>query len=455
MHGYLLLGLLIAAILFIVFSTVKLKLHPFLALLIAAIGVGLLGGLSAQKTIVSITKGFGDTLGAIGIVIAAGTIIGSLLEKSGGMVVIANRIIKWIGQSRSALAMSITGAIVSIPVFCDSGFVILSNLNHSLASKTKQSLALYAVALSMGLYTTHVFVPPTPGPVAAAGTLSADIGTVIILGLLVSIPVVFITYLFALYMGKRIFIDPDNAGHVEQSKIQPESKTDQSATNKKPDFITAILPILVPVLLIALGSVGELPSKPFGIGLGDEAIEFLGNPTIALLTGVFFAFIAVRGHETRAYGEWVGEGLKDAGTIILITGAGGAFGSILQATHIGSFLGQSLANWNLGIFLPFIIAAALKTAQGSSTVAIITTASIMVPLLSVIGLNHGWGPALATLAIGAGAMTVSHANDSYFWVVSQFSGMDVSQAYRLQTVGSAAAGISGICAVFILSFFLI
>jgi GntP family gluconate:H+ symporter len=451
-NGYLLLGLLIAAILFIVVSTVKLKLHPFLALLVSAFGVGLLGGLPAQKTISAITEGFGDTLGAIGIVIAAGTIIGSLLEKSGGMVVIANRIIKWIGQARSALAMSITGAIVSIPVFCDSGFVILSNLNRSLASKTNQSMALYAIALSMGLYTTHVFVPPTPGPIAAAGTLKADIGTVIILGLLVTVPVVFVTYLFARYMGRRIFIDPDSA---ESSANHTDLDITQPKADKKPGFTAAILPILVPVLLIALGSIGALPSKPFGTGWVDTIVEFLGNPTVALLAGVFFAFLTVSGHGTRAYGEWVGDGLKNAGTIILITGAGGAFGSILQATHIGGFLGKSLAGWNLGIFLPFIIAAALKTAQGSSTVAIITTASILVPLLSAIGFSQGLGPALVTLAIGAGAMTVSHANDSYFWVVSQFSGMDVSKAYRLQTLGSAVAGITGICAVFVLSLFLV
>jgi GntP family gluconate:H+ symporter len=454
-NGYLLLGLLILAIIFIVYSTVRLKLHPFLALLIAAFGVGLLGGLPAQKTISAITKGFGNTLGAIGIVIAAGTIIGSLLEKSGGMVVIANKIIKWIGQARSALAMSITGAIVSIPVFCDSGFVILSNLNRSLASKTQQSMALYAVALSMGLYTTHVFVPPTPGPIAAAGTLKADIGTVIILGLLVTIPVVFVTYLFARYMGRRIFIDPDSANNTESSENQSHLDITQPKADKRPGFIKAILPILIPVLLIALGSVGALPSKPFGTGWVDTIIEFLGNPTVALLAGVFFAFLTVSGQGTRAYGEWVGDGLKNAGTIILITGAGGAFGSILQATHIGGFLGKSLAGWNLGIFLPFIIAAALKTAQGSSTVAIITTASILVPLLSVIGFSQGLGPALVTLAIGAGSMTVSHANDSYFWVVSQFSGMDVSKAYRLQTVGSAVAGITGICAVFVLSLFLL
>ncbi len=454
MNGYILIVLLVLSILFIVFSTVRLKLHPFLALLAAAIGVGLLAGLPAQQTISSLLDGFGSTLGSIGIVIAAGTIIGSILEKSGGMIVIANKIIQWLGEDRSVLAMSITGAIVSIPVFCDSGFVILSSLNRSLASKTKRSLAVFATALSMGLYTTHVFVPPTPGPIAAAGTLNADIGSVIIIGLLISIPVVFVTYLFAIYRAKHIYIDPNVA---EDPKIQSDPGIDHDlpSIGKQKGFVTYMSPILIPVLLIAVGSIAALPSQPFGTGLGKTIISFFGNPTIALLTGVIFAFLAVSGNGLKVYGEWVGDGLRDAGTIILITGAGGAFGGILQATHIGAFLGNSLAGWNLGIFLPFIIAAALKTAQGSSTVAIITTASIMLPLLATIGMDQGVGPVLVTLAIGAGGMVVSHANDSYFWMVSQFSSMDVSQAYRLQTVGSAIAGVTGICAVYVLSLILI
>ncbi|SMO87469.1 GntP family permease [Fodinibius sediminis] len=452
MYGYLLSGLLVAAVLFIVVSTARWKLHPFLALLLAAFGVGLLSGLPGPETVTAITDGFGGTLGSIGIVIAAGTIIGALLEKSGSTKVIAELVIRAVGKARSALAMSITGAIVSIPVFCDSGFVILSPLNRSLASESKQSLATFAVALSMGLYATHVFVPPTPGPIAAAGTLEADIGSVILLGLAVTIPVILVTYLFAKYIGRRIYIDP--------AETTPSAETaDPSDTSpmKRPTATTALLPILIPMFLIALGSMATLPSAPLGEGWGSATIDFLGDPNTALIIGVFLAFrtlsSARRGPEV--YGEWVGNGLKSAGTIILITGAGGAFGSVLRATEIGSFLGQFLAEWNIGIFLPFLIAAALKTAQGSSTVAIITTASIMLPLLPEAGLASGLAPALVTLAIGAGAMTVSHANDSYFWVVSQFSGMDVSQAYRLQTAGSAIAGVTGMMMVFLLSLFLI
>lgn len=455
MYGYLLSILLIAAVFFIVVSTARWKLHPFLALLLAAFGVGLFSGLPGSETITAITDGFGGTLGSIGIVIAAGTVIGSLLEKSGSTKIIADLVIRGIGKARSALAMSITGAIVSIPVFCDSGFVILSSLNRSLASETKQSLATFAVALSMGLYTTHVFIPPTPGPIAAAGTLEADIGSVILLGIAVTIPVIFVTYLFAHYIGRQIYIDPEEPiTSTAGVDTDPES---QISASHRPAAVTALLPILVPMLLIALGSIAALPTSPLGEGWLSATINFLGDPNTALIIGVFLAFRTI--HRDRrgpkVYSEWVGEGLKSAGTIILITGAGGAFGSVLRATEIGSFLGQLLAEWNIGIFLPFLIAAALKTAQGSSTVAIITSASIMLPLLPEAGMAAGLGPVLVTLAIGAGAMTVSHANDSYFWVVSQFSGMNVSQAYRLQTAGSAIAGVTGIIMVFLLSLFLL
>lgn len=451
MDGSLLVILLIAAIIFIVYSTSRLKLHPFLALLLAAFGVGLLGGLPGSETVEAITEGFGGTLGSIGIVIAAGTIIGVMLERSGGTMVIAELVLKWIGRARSVLAMSITGAIVSIPVFCDSGFVILSSLNRSLSSKTGRSVAAYAVALSMGLYATHVFVPPTPGPIAAAGTLEADIGSVILLGIVVTIPVLIVTWLFASYMGRKIFIDPEKATISEQDDTS--SSPDLNAIPPSP--ATALMPILVPVLLIAWGSIAQLPAEPFGDGWIAETAQFLGEPNTALILGVFLAFRTIKNRTAAVYGEWVGDGLKSAGAIILITGAGAAFGAVLRATEIGDLLGEALANWNLGMLLPFLIAAALKTAQGSSTVAIITAASIMVPLLPGAGLSGGLGPVLVTLAIGAGAMTVSHANDSYFWVVSQFSGMDVAQAYKLQTTGSAVAGITGICMVLLLTFLLL
>lgn len=444
-QGGWLLVILAAAIIFIIWGTAKLGLHAFLVLLLAAYAVGLVAGLPAADVISAITSGFGGTLSSIGIVIAAGTIIGFILERNGGAKVMAETVLKVLGEARSALAMAVTGAVVSIPVFCDSGFVILSPLNRSLAARAGKSMALYAVALSMGLYSTHVFVPPTPGPIAAAGTLGADLGLVILMGLVVSIPTVAVTYWYATYMGKRIYIEPPKAAAGEEVE-EPEHR---------PSVVAAFAPILVPVILIALKSVADYPSHPMGTGFIAKFFSFMGNPVTALLLGVFLAFWATGRWDEKVIRDWVDTGLRSAGNIILITGAGGALGKVLQTTPIADYLGTSLSTFSLGIFLPFVISAALKTAQGSSTVAMITTSAIVLPILPSMGLATGLGPVLATLAVGAGSMTVSHANDSYFWVVSQFSGMNVAQAYKLQTVASGIAGVVGIITIWILSLFLV
>lgn len=459
MNAHLLVTLLAFAIAFIILSTSRWKWHPFLALILAAYGVGLLGGLPFGEVLPTIVDGFGKTLGSIGIVIAAGSIIGVILEKSGGTAVIANLILSKIGRNRSALGMSLTGAVVSVPVFCDSGFIILSPLNRLLASKGKQSLATLTVALSMGLYTTHVFVPPTPGPIAAAGTLGADIGLVILLGLFVSIPVILVSYLFAGYIGKRVLIESEELEEPSEGECKTIDAPDASAMSpaaELPSSTSALLPILVPMLLIGAGSLALLPGIPLGLGTTGNVVRIICNPNTALILGIFLAFRTASRSiaKSEVYGQWVGSGLSRAGAIVLITGAGGAFGNVLRATDIADVLGSMLAHYEIGLFLPFLVAAAIKTAQGSSTVSIITTASMLVPLLESLGLSDGLGPTLATLAIGAGAMTVSHANDSYFWIVSQFSGMRVDQAYKLQTLSSAVAGLSGIVVIFLIGLFL-
>ena len=453
LSGPLLLLLLLAAILFIIIATARLKINAFLVLLIAAYALGLLAGLPGKDTISAILSGFSGTVGQIGIVIAAGTVIGLVLERCGGALVMGNAITRLIGPQRAAFAMSVTGAVVSIPVFCDSGFVILSPLARSLARGSRHSPAVFATALSMGLYTTHVFVPPTPGPIAAAGELGAGVGMVIVLGLIATIPVVLATYAFAVHVGSRVQLDTAPLQPVETT-----AKETAALETARPGVLWAFLPIIAPVLLIALSSVAELPEAPFGTGLIAATITFFGNPNTALLLGVALAFIAARRYGPVVYGGWVSDALASAGAIILITGAGGALGGVLRATPAADYLSSTLSAIDFGSFgalLPFIIAAALKTALGSSTVAIITTAPLVAPVLPSIGLGSDIGLALTVLAIGAGSMTVSHANDSYFWVVNQFSGMSVPQAYRLQTLGSAVAGISGILTVLLLQFLLL
>ncbi|MDP6416005.1 MAG: GntP family permease, partial [Gammaproteobacteria bacterium] len=354
-----LFALLIIMILLVV-GTTKWGLHPFLSLLLAALAMGFVSGLDTSVIITTLTQGFGNTLKSIGIVIACGTIIGTFLERNGGAPTIAGALLRVVGDKHSPLAMSITGFIVSIPVFCDSGFVILSTLNKAISKRTGLSLAVLAVALGTGLLATHVFVPPTPGPLAAAVALDADLGLVLVLGLLVSIPVVLAGLAWATYYCAKFDIAPEDL---------PETK----AINIAPAPLLALVPILMPIVLIALKSVAEYPAHPFGIGGFAKLIGFLGNPVIALLLGVFAAFVSGSRTTMEERFNWVGDGLKSAGIIILITGAGGAFGNILRATDISDTISGSMVSWELGIILPFLIAAVLKTAQGSSTVAIITT----------------------------------------------------------------------------------
>lgn len=439
---------LFVSVLFIILSTAKFKLHPFLALLLAAFGYGLVSGIPLDEILKSITAGFGGTIGYIGIVIVAGTIIGTFLDKSGGAFALAESILRITGTSRIPIAMSLIGAIVSIPVFCDSGFVILTPLNKALSKRAKISLAVSAVALSLGLYATHTMVPPTPGPIAAAGILQADIGQIIVWGLAVSIPALLVGLLFACKVASKVNIDP--APDISETDLK-------SSMLQAPRAAKAYLPIVLPILLIVLKSIADLPAKPFGAGEIVQIIGFVGHPITALLIGVLIAFTLPKNLDRQMLSTsgWVGEALIQAATIILITGAGGAFGKVLQHSPIADLLGENLSSLNIGIFLPFILAAAIKSAQGSSTVAIITTASLMAPLMETLGLTSEIAKTLTVIAIGAGSMVVSHANDSYFWIVTQFSGMDVKTGYRLHTMGTLVQGCSAAVVVFILSIFLL
>ncbi|UCG28442.1 MAG: GntP family permease [Bacteroidales bacterium] len=422
---------LFLVLVFIVVSTAKYKIHPFLSLLIAAIIMGFAAGLDGNLVVTALAEGFGDTLGSIGIIIALGSVIGIFLEKSGGTRVMAEVILKAVGTNRSPLAMNLTGLIISIPVFCDSGFVILSPLNKALSKKSGISLVILAVSLSTGLYATHVFVPPTPGPLAAAAALEADLGIVILLGIIVSVPVGIVGHIWARIIGKRFHIPVD-----EQSKTT-DVKEDQ------PGFLESIVPIIIPIILIALKSAAIYPTYPLGQGILFRVLNFIGSPVAALFAGVILAYVFLNPKKNNHH-NWISGGLKEAGIIILITGAGGAFGNIIRVSDIGDLIGSNFSGIQAGIFLPFLVAAVLKSAQGSSTVSIITTAAIVAPLMEPLGMGSSMGRALGVLSIGAGAMTVSHLNDSYFWVVSQFSGMNVQTALKSHTIATLIQGITAI-----------
>ncbi len=432
---------LVVSVLFIVLATVKGKLHPFLALLVAAFGFGIAAGMPLKDLVKSVNTGFGDTIGNIGIVILAGCIIGTFLEKSGGAYRIAAAALRVTGRRNVPLAMAAVGYVVSIPVFCDSGYVLLSPLGRALSRKAGVSLAACAVALAMGLYATHTMVPPTPGPVGAAGVLGADLGLVILWGLGVGLVAALAGWLFAVKVAARVVLAEEAEAH--DAAPAPEDPEAPSAPK-------ALAPILLPLALIVLRSLAELPGKPFGEGQAAVLLSFLGQPAVALLLGAFLSFLLPAKFERAMLSTtgWVGEAMTSAAIIIVITGAGGAFGRVLQNSGIADVIGSALqGREGVGILLPVLIAAALKTAQGSSTVALITTAGLMLPLLAPLGLEGDTARALVVVAIGAGSMMVSHANDSFFWVVTQFSGMTVNQGYRLQSLGSLVTGLAAAATV--------
>jgi gluconate:H+ symporter, GntP family len=442
-EGLWLITVLLISVLFIILGTTRLKLHPFIVLLLASYIAGSLAGLPLNKIAATIADGFGSIMAYIGIVIVLGTIIGTILEKSNAAIKLAEIVLKIVGKRFPGLAMSIIGYIVSIPVFCDSAFVILSSLKKSLVHKTGKPSVALSIALATGLYATHTFVPPTPGPIAAAGNLGLNnqLGIVILFGLIVALFAMFTGWLWASYSGKK-YTTSEDTELINENTYQ---------NIKLPSSIKSLLPILVPIILIALRSVAAYPTRPLGDGWIYTVLEFTGEPVNALFIGFLLSLMLFPVFNKDTLTGWIGNGISAAAPILLITGAGGAFGTILKETQIGVTIGNMLADYELGIFLPFIIAAAFKTAQGSSTVALVTTSALIAPLLPGIGLDSLYGKVLAVMATGAGAMTISHANDSYFWVVTQFSGMDVKTGYKTHTLASLIQGVSSMIFIYFLT----
>lgn len=437
-----LIVLLILAVAFIVVSTTKFKLHPFLALIFAAIGFGLLSGMPFAEIVSSVNSGFGDIVGHIGLVIVIGCIIGTFLEESGGAYVMAQGIVRLAGKKRVPLAMLIVGCFISIPVYADSGFVILSPLNKAITKKAGVSLACTAIALSLGLTITHCLVPPTPGPVAATAILGADLGLVILIGLIVSAFVAAESYFFVTRYASRTYINPDPDGEIT---------VEEDDAKDKPSALRSFLPVVVPLVLIVFKSISDFPGAPFGEGVAASVLRFVGEPVVALIIGMILSFFLPKkfARELLSTTGWVGKSLTSAAVIIMITAAGGSFGMILRNSGIADILGESLAGANVGIWLPFIIAAALKSAQGSSTVAIVTTASLIAPMMEALGFVSPVGRALAVMSLCSGAMVMSHVNDSFFWVVTQLSGMNVKTGCKLHGIGTLLGGLTAMLVVWI------
>ncbi|MBS1604329.1 MAG: GntP family permease [Bacteroidetes bacterium] len=428
---------LLAGVALIILLTTRFRVHAFFALLLSCAVVGLGVGLSPDSVIGIAKDGFGNIMRSLGFIIVLGTTLGVLLEHTGATRVMAEYILRRTGERRSPLAMSITGFIVGLPIFCDSGFIVLSGLNKSLARRSHTPLVIMSVSLATGLYSVHCLIPPHPGAAAAAGTLGVDLSRLIPYGIIVAIPAAIAGYAWARFAGRN---EPPPREEDEPVDI-PE--------NEGPSVVNAFLPVVVPIALIGLRSflsIGDTHPSP--------TLSFflvLGDPVAALFIGILLAFAGGRDWRRHHLGSLLNDAVEKAGSVLVIIGAGGAFGAILAATKMGDQLSASLPLARLGIFFPFLLTAVLKTAQGSSTVAIITASSIVKPLLPALGLATGNGPLLCVLSMGAGSMLLSHANDAYFWVVTRLSGLGLKAMLRTYSPATALMGLIAYAAVYILS----
>ena len=430
------LTLLVAGIALIVILSTRYKVPAFFSLFLACMLVGLGAGMPVADVLGTVKDGFGNILKNLGLIIVLGTTLGLLLEYTGSTTVMANFLLKRMGKRFAPLAMSITGFIVGLPIFCDSGYIVLSGLNRSMAKRTGISIATMSVSLATGLLSVHCMVPPHPGASAAAATIGVDFGKLILIGALASIPAMLIGNWWANYAGRNA---PDKIA---------EDVTDDGPGHG-PTLLKACLPVFVPIILIAIRSflTKGIAGDPGWI----KGVFAFGDPVVALLIGVLLAFNCKCGWHKNELSKILQDSVEKAGGVLVVIGMGGAFGAILTATKLGDHLSQSMALGTMGLFFPFLLTAVLKTAQGSSTVAIITASSLVLPLLHALGLDTENGKLFCVLSMGAGSMTVSHTNDAYFWVISRFSGISMKTMLKVYTVSTLFMGIITLVTVYILS----
>ncbi|CQR70343.1 Inner membrane permease YgbN [Sporomusa ovata DSM 2662] len=453
---------LVVGIVVLLWMIIKTKIQAFPALIFTSILVGLLAGLSTTDTMKAVSGGFGGTLGSIGIVIGFGCIMGKFLEKSGAAKKMALTILRMVGVKNVDVALGLSGLLVGIPVFCDSGFVILSELAKEFSRITKRSMVGLGGMLGMGLYITHFLVPPTPGPLAVAGFFKVDLGIMILSGILLSIPIFLISIAYFRYVEKQFpVLIPERsledlgisgeqkqtleniiAKHKSMEELTGKDFKEIASSEQLPGTMLSFAPIVIPVLLILANTVAS--ALKIG-GTAGSVIGILGNPIVAVFIAVLLSVYGLCATLTREEAQKIMErSLADAGLIILVTGAGGALGNVIRVTNIGDIIAKGIVDLSIPVILvPLLLGALLRIPQGSGTVAMITGGSILAPMLSTLGLE----PVIAALCLCSTSMFISYPNDSYFWVVTRFSGMDVKTSLKSWSVGSA---IIPVCASIIL-----
>ncbi|WP_075719671.1 GntP family permease [Roseburia sp. 499] len=446
-----LIGLFIGLIVLILLI-LKTKIHVFIALIIASCIIGLIGGMPANDVVTAITDGFGGTLGSIGIIIGFGVMLGQVFEISGAAERMARTFLKLFGKGKEEAAMSLTGFLVSIPIFCDSGFVILSPLAKAISKKTKKSMVSLGIALAAGLVITHSLIPPTPGPLGVAGTFGVDVGQFLLLGIVVALPMAIATMLYGKWLGKRIYQLPSEDGQSwERPPYQEPVYDSLNDTDKKlPSTFASFAPLLLPILLILSNTILSALGKTDGL---FQILIFLGKPIVAVGLGLILAIYVLTGNMKRAEViKQLEDSIKSAGIIILVTGGGGALGQVIKTAGVGNYIAEGIAATSIPvILLPFIIATLVRFVQGSGTVAMITAAGITAPIVSAAGGNM----LLGAFAACIGSLFFSYFNDSFYWVVNRLSGItETKEQIRVWSVTTTIAWAVGLVEILILNIFM-
>ena len=446
MSGSMLIMVALAGIFLLLFLVIRTKLHAFVALLLVSLLVGIAAGMPLNEVITSIQNGMGGTLGFVAVVVGLGAMFGKMLEVSGGAERLASTMISKFGEDKAQWALGVTGFIVAIPVFFDVGFIILVPIVYGLARKTGKSLLHYGIPLLAGLAVTHSFIPPTPGPIAVAELVGAELGWVILFGVLAGIPAMILAGpVFGRFIGKKIHVLIPDYMELEKKEYDKEL----------PSFAMITSLILIPLVLILFNTLsGVLLEEGNTV---REILTFLGHPFVALTIATLLTFYLLgtkRGYSRQEVQDIATKALEPAGIIILVTGAGGVFKQVLIDSGVGAVLGDMMGDSALPpIVLAFLIAAAVRVAQGSATVAMVTAAGLITPLLEIVGMT---GPALGliVIAIASGATVLSHVNDSGFWLVNRYFGMDVKDTLKSWTIMETIIGLTGFVVVLIISFFI-
>lgn len=432
---------------FLIVMITKLKIHPVYTLILVATGSAIAFGFPLADVFSVVTGGFGNTIGNIGIVIILGTAIGVILEETGGALVLANTILRLVGRKNSKIAMALSGYLVSIPVFSDSAIVIMSPVARALSARSGLPLIGLLGALNAGIMATHTMVPPTPGPLAAAGTLGADLGMVILLGLISSLAY---TIAGTFYSNSkrvlRMYPETAKVANVDEA-VEGDFTLSNPDGRPLPSAGLAFGSILIPILLICINSFAKifLPEDAGFLNI----LAFIGHPIFALGVGVVIAILMGGSRVNRdVVYNWFEDSVDRSGFIILATGAAGAFGAVLQQSGVGTYLGNLITQTPLpAIFVPFFVSLLLSVSNGSATVSLLTGSAIILPLMPALGLS----PVMATLAIAAGSSFFYHTNASHFWVVLKSNNLPMKEGFQVCSIPTALGSIAAFIAVWIMS----